>query len=245
MTSGRAGAKTRFGSALFRFDARRRLERAFSSCLAGGVAPLAALLERGPAIVALNHVSFWDGFLLPQVERVARADAYCLMDRANLERLSFLRWAGALPIDAKDARRAQVDLKEAAKVLDRPGRLLFVFPQGVQVPARMPLHFRSGVLRLADISGAPIVPAGLSYDFGQDQKPEVRLSIGAPIPLAGSTKVKLRLLQEAVRAELERIDQLALAKSAQGDLTPLVDARPSGLPLGTRFLELLGARRST
>src|SRR5690606_23333262 len=81
--------KTRWGSALFRFDARRRLERAFSCCLVSGLARLRSHLERGPAILGLNHVSFWDGFLLPQLEHAASADGYCLMDRANLERLSF------------------------------------------------------------------------------------------------------------------------------------------------------------
>jgi 1-acyl-sn-glycerol-3-phosphate acyltransferase len=244
MRAATVDAKTRWGSTLFRLDGRRRLERAFSRCLASGLAPLRELLGQGPVIFASNHVSFWDGFLLPQVERAVGAEAYCLMDRANLERLSFLRWAGALPVDCRDAKRGRLDLELAARVLDRPGRLLFVFPQGKQVPARMPLHFRSGILRLAECSGAPIVPAGLCYDFGQDAKPEVRLSIGAPVATEGSAKARLRQLEEAVRIELNRIDAAALAAPPDGNFAPLVNARPSGLPAGTRAISLLGSRRS-
>jgi len=229
--------KTRWGSALFRFDARRRLERAFSCCLVSGLARLRSHLERGPAILGLNHVSFWDGFLLPQLEHAASADGYCLMDRANLERLSFLRFAGAVPVDTRSPQRSRVDLERAARLLDRPGRLLFVFPQGRQAPARLPLRFRSGVLDLATRSGAPIVPVGLGYDFGQDAKPEVRIAIGAPTRLQGSRRSQLRGLEEAVRAELDRIDAHLTGATVGDDFQSLISARPRGLPMGTRLLE--------
>jgi len=246
-----SGAKSRLGEALFRYDARRRLRRAFSRGLVRGLSALRAQLERGPLIVALNHVAFWDGFVLSCLGGAAAADAYCLMDRANLERLSFLRFAGAVPVDASDARRARRDLEQAARLLDRPGRLLFVFPQGTQVPAHLPLAFRTGVLALADCAGVPIVPAGLRYEFLQDPKPEVLVSIGMAIEGGGLRSDRRRRLEQAVRGELDEIDRLLLSVASSRECAPAVAAgfvpflheAPQGLPVGSRLLGALGTRR--
>jgi len=241
-----ASPKKRWGSALFRFDARRRLQRTFARCLVRGLAPLAQRVAREPVIVVLNHVSFWDGFLLPCLERALCADAYCLMDRANLERFSFLRFAGAIPLGCGDIRRAQADLEHAARLLDRPGRLLFMFPQGKQVPAQLPLRFHGGVLRMAELSGAAVVPVGLRYEFLEDPKPEIRISVGGAVSLLGTRVQRKRALESAVRVELDSIDasHLSAPTSTERAFVPLLQAKPRGLPVGTRWLALASARRS-
>lgn len=238
--------KTRWGSALFRLDAKRRIQRTFSRCLAAGLPSLAVRLESEPVLMAVNHVAFWDGFLLPCLERALEADAYCLMDRANLERLAFLRYAGALPLDCSDTRRARMDLERAARLLDRPGRLLVVFPSGEHVPTRFPLRFQTGVVRIAELAGLPIVPAALGYDFLQDPKPEVRISIGAAVVPGPARTGTLRHLEAAVRTELDRIDASVLGSdsTSRGEFVPLLPERPRGLPLGSSLLALLGPRRS-
>lgn len=247
MNAGAISAKRRWGSTLFALDARRRLRRAFARCLVSGLQPLRTRLSSGSALVALNHVSFWDGFVLRCLESALRADAYCLMDRDNFEKLSFLRFAGALPIDTRNPKRARLELARAAGLLDRPGRLIFVFPQGEQVPARFPLRFRSGVLRLSELAGVPIVPAGLSYEFLQDPKPEVRISIGEAVTLRGSAVARRRSLEQAVRHELERIDGSLSSPSSDGaaDFVSLFRDSPAGLPSGSGLLSLLLARRSS
>jgi len=201
--------------------------------------------------VALNHVAFWDGFVLSCLGEAAAADAYCLMDRANLERLSFLRFAGAVPVDAADARRARRDLEQAARLLDRPGRLLFVFPQGTQVPPHLPLAFRTGVLTLADLAAATIVPVGLRYEFLQDPKPEVLVSIGTALEGGGSRSDRRKGLEQAVRGELDEIDRLLLSAASPGErpsaaaagFVPFLREAPRGLPVGSRLLGALSTRR--
>jgi 1-acyl-sn-glycerol-3-phosphate acyltransferase len=247
MTTTFQAPKSRWGRALFHFDARRRLERAFSRCLVAGLPSLAALLESGPAIVAMNHVSFWDGFLLPCLERALGADAYCLMDGANLAELSFLRFAGALPLDRTNVHRARADLECAARVLDRSGRLLFVFPSGEQAPARFPLRFLSGVSCLAQLARVPVVPVGLAYEFLGDAKPEIRLSIGPAISLVRHSLANRRHLEQAVRAELDWIDASLVpgGAAAARAFTPLFRERPQGIPTGARLLGRLTRGRST
>jgi len=247
MTTMLQAPKSRWGRALFRFDARRRLEGAFSRCLVAGLPSLAALLESGPAIVAMNHVSFWDGFLLPCLEHELGADAYCLMDGANLAELSFLRFAGALSLDRTNVHRARADLQRAARVLDRPGRLLFVFPSGEQAPARFPLRFLSGVSCLAQLARVPVVPAGLAYEFLGDAKPEIRVSIGPAVSLVHQSLANRRRLQQAVRVELDRIDASLVADGAAiaPAFAPLFRERPRGIPTGARLLGRLTRGRST
>lgn len=245
MTSSMTAPKTRWGSALFQFDARRRLQRAFATCLARGVAPLRSRLLEGPVIVALNHVAFWDGFLLARLEHALGADAYCLMDRENLQKFPFLRFAGAVPLDCHDARRGRSDLERAARLLDRPGRVLFVFPQGRQTPTQAPLRFRSGVLRLARLASVPVVPTGLSYEFLQDQKPEIRISIGPPMSVGAKGLEDLRRLEAAVRDQLDVIDASLVSEVGDGGaFTPLFSRRPAGMPAGSRWLALAAARRA-
>jgi len=240
----RAVPKQRWASALFAWDAQRRLRGTFARGLVMGLPTLRASLAAGPAIVALNHVSFWDGFVLGCLEQALGADAYCLMDRANLQRLSFLRFAGAVPVDGGDPKRARADLDRAARLLDRPARLLFVFPQGRQVPARLPLEFKSGVLRIAEQAQAPVVPVGLSYEFLEDPKPEIRLAVGAPLVLQNSVAGR-RALERAVRDQLTRIDETLGAEghARAGELLPLFAEKPGSLPAGSRSLGLLAARR--
>lgn len=237
--------KLRVASRLFRWDATRRLRAALSGAHVRGLAQLRELLAREPLILALNHVAFWDGLLLTRLEQAAGADAYCLMDRANLARLGFLIWAGALPLERAPAshRQRRRDLRHAAALLDRPGRLLVVFPQGAQRPAHLPLAFERGVLVLAKAAGARVVPAGLRYDFDEDPRPAAHLSLGAALRFEGTGQAELQRLEGAVRAQLDAIDALFLERATHAaEFTPLIDARARGLPAGSRALAAFARR---
>jgi 1-acyl-sn-glycerol-3-phosphate acyltransferase len=241
--------KRRIASRLFRWDAGRRLRAALSAAHVRGLGQLRELLAREPLILALNHVAFWDGFLLSLLEQAAGADAYCLMDRANLAQLGFLMWAGALPIERAPAchRRRRRDLQRAAALLDRPGRLLVVFPHGAQRPPHLPLDFQRGVLVLAKLAGVRVVPAGLRYDFGEDPRPAAHVSLGRALRFESTCQAQLQRLEEAVRAQLDAIDALSLLRAPRAaqaaGFTPLIAARARGLPVGSRALAALFARR--
>jgi 1-acyl-sn-glycerol-3-phosphate acyltransferase len=115
----------------------------------------------GPAIVASNHVGYVDyAFVMLGPPRPRREMAF--LARADLfeQRLvgTALRALGQIPVDAHGdpaaAMRAAVDLLGA-------GGIVGLHPEGTINPAFLPVRGRSGAVRLAQLTGAPIVPAAV------------------------------------------------------------------------------------
>ena len=118
----------------------------------------------GPAIVAANHNSHLDIWLLlaafrartlPQVVPVAAAD-YFLSTR-------FLRFAaitllGVLPLD-RNARRG--DPLATSRAALEAGKILIVFPEGTRGKPEELGTLKAGITKLARDTGAPIVPVYL------------------------------------------------------------------------------------
>ncbi|HEV2062624.1 MAG TPA: lysophospholipid acyltransferase family protein [Solirubrobacteraceae bacterium] len=110
----------------------------------------------GPLLLASNHRSFLDPFVLATMLRrpvyyVAKKE---LFERNRLQAW-FLNALGAFPVDrgASD----QEMLKTARTILDR-GDVVLIFPEGTRVRPGGLGSPRRGVGRLALESGAPIVP---------------------------------------------------------------------------------------
>jgi 1-acyl-sn-glycerol-3-phosphate acyltransferase len=225
---------------LFRAYLRWRMRRAFSAVRIRGLPALRALAAREPLLLAANHVAWWDPLVLIVLDGVLTGDARCLMDASNLRRLPFFSLVGALPLDRSAPRAAVADLAAAARLLDRPGRVLIIFPQGEQRPAHLPLELRPGIEWLARKSGARVVPLALRYDFREEPRPELNVSIGEP--LGGEAPCTLPALGEALGRELARIDAHLLAEDAS--FVPLLSSASGRISLGARLLAWLtrGAR---
>lgn len=192
---------------LFRAYVRMRMRGSFDAVRVRGLEGLVERLQHGPLIVAANHASWWDALFLVLLDGVEGIDAHCLMDAQNLRQLPFFAWLGAVPLERSRARRAKEDLDRAAELLDRPGRVLIVFPQGRQVPPHLPLRFASGVLHLARKTGVPVVPMALRYDYREEPVPEMNVSIGPPIDAANGEGHALRRLEAVVGEQLAVIDR--------------------------------------
>jgi 1-acyl-sn-glycerol-3-phosphate acyltransferase len=205
--------KKRWFQHLARAYVKRRLKRQFSNVTVLGAKILASTLASGPAIIACNHVAWWDPLLLVQLDAFLKSDAYCLMDEINLRELSFFGDLGALPLNRNKRTQSYRDLLQSLEIVKKPGQLLFIFPQGRQTPAHFPLHFFEGAAFLAARSGLPVFPLGLRYDFAEGPRQVVHLAVGAPLHFepqvtqAPATRATFtRRLEDAVQAQLERID---------------------------------------
>ena len=237
---GAASRKVPWIGWLFRRYARLRVRRAFSAVHVSGLDSLRKASESGPLIVALNHITFWDVFVLMLLEEALGVDAFALMDRSNLERLPFFGWLGALPLDRSHPRAAHRELLAAGHGLDRPSRVLFIFPQGEQRPSSSALRFQSGVGLLSLRFGLPVVPAALRYEFGEDPKPCIFVSLGTPLLPGSSARETTQRVAAGVSAELARID--AHLESGGTGFLPLVSLKAQRLPAGSRVLVWLAAR---
>ncbi len=118
------------------------------------------LPRRGPAILAANHVSFFDSVVL--IMTVRRTLSFVgkveYLDSWKTRRL--LPALGMIPVDRSDGRRAMAALKIAAGVL-RAGSLFAIYPEGTRSPDGDLHAGHTGAAYLSMATGVPIVPTGI------------------------------------------------------------------------------------
>ena len=173
------------------------------------------LPRRGPAILAANHVSFFDSVVL--VMAVRRTLSFVgkveYLDSWKTRRL--LPALGMIPVDRGDGRRAMVALKTAAGVL-RAGSLFAIYPEGTR-SLDGDLHAgHTGAAYLSMATGAPIVPTGI-VGTSLIQPPGARVPrpfrpvtvrFGAPIDptiYAGSRRHRRRLITDDVMSAIQHL----------------------------------------
>jgi len=220
--------KSRFVAGWLARDAASRIRRSFQASYVRGITTMRERLAAGPVLVVSNHTSWWDPIVLQYLcTRVLGADAYAMMDAKNLERLAFFKKVGAFGVDLEDPRDGVRAMRYAAKLLDRPGRLVWIFPQGREVPiTQRPLGFRPGSAVVARFAKkACVVPAALRYEMGKDPLPYLWATFGDP-----STRDAHDV---AVEREMDRLDRAILTGDAAG--YDVLHARSESL--GFRFAQ--------
>lgn len=130
-------------------------------------ADVVALPSQGGAIIVSNHVSGLDPLLI-----IAACDRPLrfLIAREQYERFG-LQWlfrgAGCIPVERSG--RPELAFRSAIKALRR-GEVVAIFPEGgIQVPGKSGHKFKSGAVRLAYLTGVPIVPVYLEGVRGVGQ----------------------------------------------------------------------------
>jgi 1-acyl-sn-glycerol-3-phosphate acyltransferase len=173
------------------------------------------LPRRGPAILAANHVSFFDSVAL--IMTVRRTLSFVgkveYLDSWKTRRL--LPALGMIPVDRSDGRRAVAALQIAAGVL-RAGRMFAIYPEGTR-SADGDLHAgHTGAAYLSMATGVPIVPAGI-IGTERVQPPGTRvprpfrpvtLRFGTPIDpavYAGSRRHRRRLITTDVMTAIQSL----------------------------------------
>ncbi|MCH9667090.1 MAG: 1-acyl-sn-glycerol-3-phosphate acyltransferase [Actinomycetia bacterium] len=110
--------------------ARHRVARGLDGLWVAGLDRARATLADRPVLFASNHVAWWDALLLALLDEALGGTGWAVMDAVNLGKLPFLGWVGALPLDRSSPERSRECLRNSAALLDRPGRGVWIFPQG-------------------------------------------------------------------------------------------------------------------
>jgi 1-acyl-sn-glycerol-3-phosphate acyltransferase len=116
-------------------------------------------LPGGPKIIAMNHTPGCDPFYLPFV--LDETPHFLLQDGLFTIPVigSLLTQTGQIPV-YRGTERAK-DAKEEACAALREGKTIAIFPEGKDVPPGQRIPAKSGTVRMAIETGAPIIPLGL------------------------------------------------------------------------------------
>ncbi len=186
-------------------------------------------LTRSPGgiIVAANHLSWFDplvvSYVLWQADRPPRFLAKEAVFRVKVVG-GIIRRAGQIPVYRETADAANA-IRDALVALDR-GEAVAVYPEGTitRDPGLWPMSGKTGAVRMALISGAPLFPmahwgaqevmAPYAKEFRILPRKTMRVRVGEPVDLddlrgrpvdAATTREASQRLMDAITALLAEI----------------------------------------
>jgi len=173
----------------------------------------------GPVILASNHLSFSDSIFMPlvvprKVTFLAKSEYFTSPGpKGLLKKLTFIA-LGQVPVDRSGGRRSEAALITGLKVLS-DGNCLGIYPEGTRSPDGRLYKGRTGLVRLALESGAPIVPVAM-FDTDKIQPTgkvipkimRVKMVFGEPIYLKGDS-TNLQILRDLTDDLMRKIQELS------------------------------------
>ncbi|MEU3511172.1 lysophospholipid acyltransferase family protein [Streptomyces longwoodensis] len=125
--------------------------------------------ETGAAIVAGNHLSFSDHFLMPAVLKrritfLAKAEYFTGPGVKGRLTAAFFRSAGQIPVDRSGKDAGQAAIREGLGVLGK-GELLGIYPEGTRSHDGRLYKGKVGVAVMALRAGVPVVPCAMIGTF--------------------------------------------------------------------------------
>ncbi|MEU9518923.1 lysophospholipid acyltransferase family protein [Streptomyces sp. NPDC048224] len=123
----------------------------------------------GAAIVAGNHLSFSDHFLMPAVLKrritfLAKAEYFTGPGLKGRLTAFFFRSAGQIPVDRSGKEAGKAAIREGLGVLSR-GELLGIYPEGTRSHDGRLYKGKVGVAVMAIRAGVPVVPCAMIGTF--------------------------------------------------------------------------------
>jgi 1-acyl-sn-glycerol-3-phosphate acyltransferase len=173
----------------------------------------------GPVILASNHLSFSDSIFMPlvvprKVTFLAKSEYFTSPGpKGLLKKLTFIA-LGQVPVDRSGGRRSEAALITGLKVLS-DGNCLGIYPEGTRSPDGRLYKGRTGLVRLALESGAPVVPVAM-FDTDKIQPTgkvipkimRVKMIFGEPMYFKGDS-TNLQLLRDLTDELMRKIQELS------------------------------------
>ncbi|MFG1791939.1 lysophospholipid acyltransferase family protein [Nocardia sp. NPDC049149] len=170
----------------------------------------------GPVIIAANHLAFIDSLylclVLPRrVTFLAKQEYFTGTGLRGRCQRWFYTVSGQVPVDRTGGSAAADALAAATRILESGG-IWAIHPEGTRSPDGRIYRGRTGTLRVALATGAPLIPVAISgtdhvnprgkrlLRFGK-----VRISFGAPryyLPVEADPRVVARTATDELMREL-------------------------------------------
>ncbi|MER7958130.1 lysophospholipid acyltransferase family protein [Streptomyces sp. NPDC096030] len=178
----------------------------------------------GAAIVAGNHLSFSDHFLMPAVLKrritfLAKQEYFTGPGLKGRLTAAFFRSAGQIPVDRSGKEAGQAAIREGLGVLSK-GELLGIYPEGTRSHDGRLYKGKVGVAIMAITAGVPVIPCAMVGTFEIQPPGKVvprvkRVTIRFGEPLDFSRFAGMEGEKAAVRAVTDEIMYEILALSGQ------------------------------
>lgn len=182
---------------------------------------LGNLPKQGPFIIAANHTSYMDHFVMSLLISHLDRKIHVLAKKehfSNIFKKIWHNYIGAIPLDRE--RGGKETLKWAIKAL-KEGKIIGVHPEGTRSLTGKLQEAKTGVARLALISRAHVVPIGLigTFDILPKGKyiPKLKkavMNIGKPMHFQGyyNKKINKKILREVTNKIMKEIAKLCKQK---------------------------------
>ncbi|MET9533316.1 MULTISPECIES: lysophospholipid acyltransferase family protein [unclassified Streptomyces] len=180
--------------------------------------------EDGAAIVAGNHLSFSDHFLMPvvlsrRITFLAKQEYFTGPGVKGRLTAAFFRSIGQIPVDRSGREAGRAAVREGLGVLGR-GELLGIYPEGTRSHDGRLYKGKVGVAVMAIQGRVPVVPCAMVGTFeiqppGQRMPKIRRVTIRFGEPLDFSRYAGLENEKVALRAVTDEIMYAVLGLSGQ------------------------------
>lgn len=170
-----------------------------------------ALQRRAPRVLTFNHASTLDLFI---ITAIIPPGGTAVVKRSILY-IPFLGWsaylAGLILLDRSNRERARASIEQAGARIRDESLSVFIAPEGTRTSARAPARFKRGAFRMAEVSGADIVPVvidGAAEVWPRDRSfcwgGTVKIRVLEPIPHAELTARGVRATADELRLRYAR-----------------------------------------
>ncbi|MDF3299554.1 lysophospholipid acyltransferase family protein [Streptomyces tropicalis] len=180
--------------------------------------------DSGPAIIAGNHLSFSDHFVMPAILRrritfLAKAEYFTGPGLKGRLTAAFFHSAGQIPVDRSGKEAGQAAIREGLGVLGRD-ELLGIYPEGTRSHDGRLYKGKVGVAVMALRAQVPVVPCAMIGTFEAQPPgrkiPHVRrIAIRFGEPLDFSRYAGMEDEKAVLRAVTDEIMYAILALSEQ------------------------------
>lgn len=121
--------------------------------------------DKGPAILASNHLAVMDSFFLPLMVRrriyfLAKSEYFTGTGLKGGFQKWFFTAVGQIPIDRSGAEAAAGALTAARRQLEK-GELMGMYPEGTRSPDGRLYKGKTGLARIALDAGVPVIPVAM------------------------------------------------------------------------------------